>query len=207
MSIFKIVLDLISVIISLTSGVKINLGKKDQIEKVPLPDARKVTPLPGTPMNAFHLSLKSKKELLGVHPKLVEVVHRAIMVTDMDFVVFDGKRSAREQARHYKNGVSQLDGYKKKSYHQSGNAVDLVPFVKGRENHGDWDNYYHLAEAMVRAANELGYGGNIRWGAVWDRRLDKLPTTAAKLKKEVGVYARRHPGPDFLDGPHWEWRA
>ncbi len=207
MSIFKTLMDILGVVLSMTTGKKIKLTPTPPVPKVPAPDGTKVRALEHTPESAFSLSAKSKRELMGVQPNLVEVVKRAIQITNMDFVVFDGKRSAKEQNRHYKNGASQLDGYKKKSYHQSGNAVDLVPFVGGRERHADWNNYYHLAEAMVRAANELGYAQNIRWGAVWDRRLNKLPTRAPALKREVAAYCKRHAGKDFIDGPHFEWRA
>lgn len=209
MNIFSTIIDLIALILTMVSGIKIGLRKKP-VEHMPdsfAADATSIRALKPMSLNAFHLSAKSKRELIGVHPNLVAVVKRAILITDMDFVVYDGKRSAKEQNRHYKNGVSQLDGYKKKSYHQSGNAVDLVPYIKGRENHGDWNNYYHVAEAMVKAANELGVAESIRWGGVWDRRLHQLPSDAMGLKRALGGYSKRRKGKPFLDGPHWEWRA
>lgn len=205
MNAFVAIIDIIAVILSLLVGKNIKL-RMPKHPRLPLPDTVAVASMTSTPMNRFRLGLKSKKELLGVHPKLIAVVKRAIQLTDTDFTVFDGKRSAKEQNQHYKNGVSQLDGYDKISYHQSGNAVDLVPVIDGRENHKDWDNYYHLAEAMVKAAKELKVAHKIRWGAVWDRRLSALPTSAGGLKKAAHAYTVRHAGKDFLDGPHWEWR-
>ena len=41
-------------------------------------------------------------------------------------LVHQGYRTAEEQNALYKKGRSKLDGYKKKSFHQSGNAVDFV---------------------------------------------------------------------------------
>ncbi len=204
---FSALLQVIEIIISLTTRQKVDLVKKGPVEKMPVPDKKPVEDLPETPLSQFKLGAKSRKELVGVHPNLIKIVKLAIQYTNTDFRVFDGKRSAKEQNRHYRNGASKLDGYKSKSYHQSGNAVDLVPIINGQENHADWDNYYHAAQAMVRATKELGFQKHVRWGAVWDRRVAGLPDTAAKLKREVQAYARRHPGPDFLDGPHWEWRA
>lgn len=207
MSIFRAFLDILSIIMSLTVRRKVDLVKRPVVPPVSKPNRARVNLLDATEESAFKLGPRSRKELVGVHPEMVRLVKRAIQITNMDFTVFDGKRSAKEQNRHFKNGVSQLDGYKKKSYHQSGNAVDLVPVIDGKENHADWDNYYHVAQAVVQAANELGIASKIRWGAVWDRRLNKLPKTANALKKEVRAYTVRHPGKDFIDGPHWEWRG
>lgn len=210
-NVFGILIEILAFVLTMMTGTKVALVKKEPVQPLPVPDKHSVGPLPSKPFKGpsshkYKLGMRSKRELVGVHPQLVKVVKRAIQITDMDFTVFDGKRSAKEQNRHFKNGASQLDGYKKKSYHQSGNAVDLVPVINGRENHGDWDNYYHLAEAMVAAAKELGVAKNIRWGAVWDRRANRLPDTASALKKESRAYADRHPGKDFLDGPHYEYR-
>ena len=62
--------------------------------------------------------------------------------------------------------------------------------------------FYDIAAAMRGAA--LIRGVVLTWGGVWDRRLNYLPATAAGLKAAVEAYKVRHPGVDFLDGPHFE---
>ena len=50
-------------------------------------------------------------------------------------------------------------------------------------------------------------GVRIRWGGVWDRCLNDLPADPAGLEEAVKAYCARHPGPDFIDGPHFELMA
>ena len=47
--------------------------------------------------NNFRLSARSLSRLEGVHPDLVKVVKRAIELTEVDFMVTEGVRTA---ARH-----------------------------------------------------------------------------------------------------------
>lgn len=212
MSTFTVILDILAYGISLFARTPVRLHKKEPLPHMALPDHNPVKPVPSTLVsNPYRLSARSKTELLGVHPKLVELVSHAIQISAVDFMVFDGKRTAEEQNRHFRNKASQLDGYKKKSYHQSGNAVDLVPVINGKENHTDWDNYYVLASAMVTAAKELGIANKIRWGGAWDRRLNQLSADPARLKAAVHSYSARRKKAGaksvFLDGPHFEWRG
>ncbi|NBL77492.1 M15 family peptidase, partial [Proteus sp. G2672] len=44
-------------------------------------------------MSKFRLSKRSEENLRGVHPDLVKVVHRALEITDIDFMVIEGKRN------------------------------------------------------------------------------------------------------------------
>lgn len=64
---------------------------------------------------------------------------------------------------------SQLDGFIKKSYHQTGKAVDVYAYVNGAASY----NAEHLsmvACAMLQAANELGY--KLEWGGLWINFVD-----------------------------------
>jgi len=81
--------------------------------------------------------------------KLKYLVIDFINVTPVDFgVIKNGAfRTAEKQNQLYKNGVSQLDGYKYKSKHQSGLAVDLVPWVDGKYT-WDRDTCLYLAGAF-----------------------------------------------------------
>lgn len=119
----------------------------------------------------FALSRNSKSNMAGVNPKLVAIVERAIQITKMDFGIpsLGGLRTAEEQHKLFLDGKSTLDGYKKKSNHQSGNAIDVFAFYNGKAS---WDEY-HLALvccAMMQAASELKIG--LRWGGHWNNFVD-----------------------------------
>lgn len=148
----------------------------------------------------FKLGAASLKELEGVHQGLVDVVKLAIRITTQDFTVYDGIRTVKEQANHVKNGTSKT----MKSKHLEGLAVDLVPWINGRPV-WDWTGCYKIAHAMDCAATHLGYADKIRWGGAWDRVLSDFGGNPDHYEDEVQEYMRRHAGPDFLDGPHYEW--
>lgn len=152
---------------------------------------------------SFQLGKASLRELATVHPDLQQVVRRAIVLSAVDFTVYDGARTEAEQRENVRRGVSKT----MKSNHLVkadgwGHAVDLVPWVDGRPE-WKWPLIYEIAPAMRRAADE--YGVRLRWGGVWDKRLDAYPCGNAKEAEEaVREYCARHPGPDFIDGPHFE---
>lgn len=150
----------------------------------------------------YILGTSSRQHLIGVHPHLVEVVEQAIRLTAQDFTVMEGVRSLAQEKRNVAKGVSktlnskhlkQADGY--------GHAVDLVPWYGGAA-HWSWPHIYPIAAAMREAAIHRGVA--IRWGGVWDRTLAELGNTPVAIEQAVREYERRHPGPDFLDGVHFE---
>lgn len=151
-------------------------------------------------VSGFMFGRTSEKELIGVKPELVNCVRRALQLSIQDFMVFDGIRSIEEQRQHVANGTSKT----MKSKHLDGLAVDLVPWVDGKPV-WDWKRIYRIAAAMDQAATELGIAGNIRWGGAWDRTLADFGGDSTKYRIECAAYATRHPGKDFLDGPHFEW--
>jgi peptidoglycan LD-endopeptidase CwlK len=150
----------------------------------------------------YSLGRASRQNLLGVHPKLVDVVERAIELTEQDFTVFEGLRTVERQREYVRKGVSktmnskhlkQADGY--------GHAVDLVPYIDGTAR-WEWGPIYEVAAAMCQAAKEQGT--LLTWGGAWDRRINGMDCVASRMKAEVESYCARHPGPDFIDGPHYE---
>lgn len=152
--------------------------------------------------SGFRFGASSEKELIGVKPELVRVVRRALELSSQDFMVFDGVRSFDEQHRHVQDGTSKT----MKSKHLGGLAVDLVPYSNGMVT-WDWNLIWPIAFAMDRAATEQSVAGCIRWGGVWDMTLANIGENG-KLRayeEECKRYASRHPGKDFLDGPHFEW--
>lgn len=132
----------------------------------------------------FKLSARSEKALVGVDPKLVAVVRRAIQITPVDFMVVEGVRTREQCMINYGKGrtVAQLKAkgipanYSKPaaakvtwlndpfaSKHCFGKAVDLLPAPY------DWKDtkpFDQVAKAMLQAAKELGV--KVRWGADWD---------------------------------------
>ena len=128
---------------------------------------------------SFRFSRTSMARMEGVNPLLMRVAHRALEISKVDFGIpqYGGLRTAEQQNRLYQDGKSQLDGYEKLSYHQSGNALDVYAYVNGAAS---WDDGHltHIATAMLAAANE--YGVNLQWGGHWK---------------------------DFVDMPHFEIRG
>lgn len=108
----------------------------------------------------FNLSKRSLKNLEGVHKDLVAVVMRAIEITEIDFGVTEGVRTIHKQRKLYDQGATTTMN----SRHLTGHAVDLVAYV-GRNVRWDWPLYYKIADAMKRAAFEVGV--EITWGGDW----------------------------------------
>lgn len=156
----------------------------------------------------------SLSRMRHVDPKLRTVATDALARCAVDFgCTEEQSRTVAEQQKKFDTGVSKVrpgpgarhmiqpDGWSK--------ALDLVPWINGAFTWGDknWrvgDVYpfHEIAVAMRLVAIE--HVVPIRWGGVWDRRLNDLPPTVDGMRREVEAYKLRHAGPDFLDGPHYE---
>jgi len=108
----------------------------------------------------FALGAKSKERLKGVHPDLVRVVERAIKLSEVDFTVLEGLRTAARQQQLVKSGASKT----MRSRHLTGHAVDLAAFIGG-EIRWDWPLYHKIAKAVKQAAADLKVP--IEWGGDW----------------------------------------
>lgn len=108
----------------------------------------------------FKLSKYSLDRLVGVHEDLVRVIKHAIEITEVDFVVLEGVRSADRQAVLVKTGASRTLA----SRHISGHAVDLGACVDNRIA-WDWPLYHTIAVAVLKAANKLNVP--VVWGGDW----------------------------------------
>lgn len=126
------------------------LMKKDKIIKI---------------VSGFALSARSEMRMVGVRGDLKRVVRRAIELTPFDFGITSGKRTAEEQNALFKQGASQLDGYSKKSRHQSGCAVDFVVYDENGKVTWGFSYYEQVSWAFKQAADELGIP--IVWGGDW----------------------------------------
>jgi peptidoglycan L-alanyl-D-glutamate endopeptidase CwlK len=117
-------------------------------------------------MNKFNFSNKSLARMSGVNYQIIEVAKLALAISSIDFGIprHGGLRTAEEQQQLFNDKSSQLDGTIKKSYHQSGMALDVFAYVDGKAS---WDECHLtiIAAAMLEAANRLSV--NMRWGGHW----------------------------------------
>ena len=146
----------------------------------------------------FKLSNASLKKLEGVDERLVNVVKRAIEITDVDFSVTEGLRSVQRQRELVAKGASQT----MKSKHIEGRAVDLAAFVGDRLS-WELNLYDNIAEAVRMAAIEEGV--SIRWGAAW--QLSDITQWDGTMQDATDEYVavRRAEGKrPFIDAPHFE---
>jgi peptidoglycan L-alanyl-D-glutamate endopeptidase CwlK len=147
---------------------------------------------------SFKLSQRSLDKLEGVDERLVNVVKRAIELTDTDFGVICGLRTEEEQRALVEKGASKT----MKSKHLEGNAVDLMAYVGGR---GCWELsvYDNIAEAVQQAASEQDVA--IRWGAAWN--VSDIREWDGTMEEAMNYYVdtRRAEGKrPFIDAPHFE---
>lgn len=147
---------------------------------------------------SFKLSERSLGKLEGVNPDLVNVVKRAIELTEVDFGVICGLRTVAEQEELVAKGASQT----MKSKHLEGRAVDLMAYIGGR---GSWElNVYdEVADAMKQAAIEMNVG--VRWGAAWT--VSDIRSWDGSMEEAMNSYIdtrRAENRRPFIDAPHFE---
>tara|TARA_R110002051_G_scaffold161835_4_gene233454 strand:- start:92 stop:574 length:483 start_codon:yes stop_codon:yes gene_type:complete len=154
---------------------------------------------------AYALGTKSRAELAGVIPRLVEVVECAITITPQDFTVHDGLRTEAEQAEYVRKGTSQtMNSMHRKQRDGYGHAVDLVPWINGKAR-WEWPAIFPIAASVKLAAAELGV--ELKWGGCWQFMSQIRGSTADDMERAVEAYgaARRRAGKkSFPDGPHFE---
>ena len=108
----------------------------------------------------FSFSSRSLRKLEGVHPDLVAVAHRALEITEVDFLVTEGLRTREKQIELVKAGASRTT----RSRHLTGHAIDVAAWVAG-EVRWDWPLYAEISRAFKQAAAELKVP--IVWGGDW----------------------------------------
>lgn len=132
-------------------------------------------------MSRFRFSKRSLRNLAGVHPDLVRVMHRAIATTGIDFTVIEGVRALDRQRKLVAKGASKtMRSRHLVASNGFGHAVDVVPFVDedgdgAREISWHWPFYAELAPFIFAAAEAEAVP--IEWGGHWK---------------------------SFPDGPHWQ---
>jgi len=111
-------------------------------------------------MMAFRFSVRSRRNLEGIHPDLKAVMEKALQKNEIDFVVYEGLRSLKRQRELVVNGASSTMN----SRHLTGHAVDIAPVV-GKQVRFDWPLYHRLAKVIKETAVEMGVP--IVWGGDW----------------------------------------
>lgn len=102
----------------------------------------------------------------GVDLMLVECATRALKRSKYDMTIpwMGGIRTDREQHDIYKDGNSKCDGYNVKSYHQSGNALDIIPVDKGYKNTRAMN---HFARIMMEEWQKMLRSGEVDKVMIW----------------------------------------
>lgn len=114
----------------------------------------------------FKLGNTSKERRMGVDQRLIEIDDLALHISIIDFghPADAGLRTAERQHELFLEKKSKCDGYKLKSNHQFGKALDFYAYVDGKAS---WEPE-HLAQiacAYFQAASVLGY--KIKWGGLF----------------------------------------
>lgn len=107
----------------------------------------------------------SKRRLVGVNPKLVEVMKVARETSPVPFEITEGLRDRERQRYLVKTGKSRTMN----SYHLRGDAVDVVAMPGGAVS---WNlaDYRKIAAAVQKAAKAAGV--TVTWGGTWKSIVD-----------------------------------
>lgn len=119
----------------------------------------------------FYFSQRSLSNMAGIDQRLISVAKHAIVISHIDFGIpqTGGVRTAATQFQLFQDGRSKADGYKKRSKHQDGEALDFFAYIDGKAS---WDHCHlsMVANAMLQAAVTLGI--KIKWGGLFHDFID-----------------------------------
>ena len=117
-------------------------------------------------MSKYKLSNRSKARMEGIDDRLIRVANLAIELTIVDFGIpkYGGLRTLEDQQLLFKDAKSKADGINRKSYHQTGNAVDFFAYV---DDKASWDKgaLATVACSFYQAASILDVP--VQWGGLW----------------------------------------
>ena len=124
------------------------------------------------------LSKTSRERLKGIKPVLIDIIEAAIVTSPIDFGIPQdgGLRTAYRQNEMYAQGrtksgakITNADGFKKISRHQSGEAFDIYAFVDGKAS---WDVNHLTTAARHLQAVALTFGVELEYGGDWKKFSD-----------------------------------
>ena len=118
-------------------------------------------------------SNRSLERMEGIDQRLIDIMNLAITITKVDFGIpaDGGIRTSERQKQLFLDKVSKADGYIKKSYHQSGLAVDVYAYVDGKASWKE-EHMAMVACAVLQAASQLGH--KLKWGGLF-RNFNDMP--------------------------------
>lgn len=122
---------------------------------------------------AFKFGKGSLAKKKTIHCELEVILEAAILRSMVDFGISEGRRSLARQRELYEQGLSKIDGTKRrgKHNHNPSLAVDIYAFVNGKANY-DTHNMCYLAGVITGVAAALYNKGvithRVRWGGNWD---------------------------------------
>lgn len=117
------------------------------------------------------LGSTSNKNIIGIDARLAIVIGAVLAEGNVDFTITYGLRTVEEQQNLYAQGrtkegniVTNCDGVKNISYHQTGKAIDFTPYPFD----GDWKNlkqFEKIGREFIRVSELLGY--ECSYGGDW----------------------------------------
>ena len=117
------------------------------------------------------LGSRSNKSIKNIDPRLAVIIGAALAEGNVDFTITHGFRAKQEQQALYAQGrtksgniVTNCDGVKKKSYHQTGKAIDFIPYPFDN-NWNNTEQFKKIGEELLRVGQLLGY--NCSYGGHW----------------------------------------
>lgn len=147
----------------------------------------------------YKLSKRSRGRLDGIDQILIDINEEGIKDSPFDYGIpgYGGLRTSEDQYKLYTDGLSNCDGYKKMSYHQSGKAFDIYAYVDGKAS---WETKHLLpiARHLQKVAMEC-FGVELEWGGEFlSRKQKRLSKEAQAALKEAGA---------GWDKPHLQYKG
>lgn len=120
----------------------------------------------------------SRLRMTGVDEQLVALHTAALSKSRYDMTIpwMGGLRTAADQQKLFHQGVTQCDGYKNKSYHQSGMALDVAPVKAFKAKTSEKQitiMYNHYAQIVFDEFKTGNYDGVLHWGGFFGNGWDK----------------------------------
>jgi len=125
----------------------------------------------------YKLSSRSRSRLDGIDQVLIDIIEEGVKDSPFDFGIpqYGGLRTAEDQNKLYQQGrdlpgsiITQVDGYIKKSYHQTGKAFDIYAYVDGKASWKE-EHLTAIAEHLIQVAKEC-FDVELTWGGSWKWR-------------------------------------
>ena len=118
------------------------------------------------------LNQRSLDRLKGVKQILIDILIEAAKDSPYEFQIpaDGGIRTAQRQKELFDKKLSKCDGYKNKSYHQTGNAFDIFLLIEGRAS---WDKAALTKTARhIQSVAEFDFKTKLEWGGDFKRFID-----------------------------------